>query len=40
VGQVANDHFRTVNRQILFTGQSLMRRPADWYYVVTLNFGI
>ncbi|MBW8890170.1 MAG: hypothetical protein JF616_20645 [Fibrobacteres bacterium] len=40
VGQVANDHFRTVNRQILFTGQSLMRTPSDWYYVVTLNFGI
>jgi hypothetical protein len=40
VGQVANDHFRTVNRQILFTGQSLMRKPSDWYYIVTLNFGI
>ena len=40
LGQVANDHFRTVNRQNLFTGQSLMRRPANWYYVVTLNFGI
>lgn len=40
VGQVANDHFRTINRQILFTGQSLMRKPSDWYYVVTVNFGI
>lgn len=40
LGQVANDHFRTVNYQNLFTGQSLMRKPSDWYYVVTLNFGI
>lgn len=40
VGQVSNDHFRTINRQNLFTGQSIMRKPADWYYVVTLNFGI
>lgn len=40
VGQVANDHFRTINQMNLFTGQSIMRKPSNWYYVVTLNFGI
>jgi hypothetical protein len=38
--QVANDHFRTITILNNFTGQSIMREPKNWYYVVTLNFGI
>lgn len=38
--QAANDHFRTINQFNLFTGQSIMREPSNWYYLVTLNFGI
>ncbi len=38
--QVANDHYRTVEQNNLFTGESLMRTPSNWYYVVSINFGI
>jgi hypothetical protein len=38
--QVANDHFRTINQQNLFTGQSIMRGPSNWYFITSLNFGI
>ena len=40
--QVANDHFRAQDTYFpgYWTGPSLMRKPEDWYYVVSINFGI
>jgi hypothetical protein len=38
--QVANDHFRTIDRSNYFTGKSIMRDPSNWYYIVSVNFGI
>lgn len=42
-GQIANDHFRAPQitpNQHLFASVPATRVPSDWYYVVTLNFGI
>jgi hypothetical protein len=40
--QVANDHFRKqdANAQGNWTGPSMLRTPKDWYYIVSVNFGI
>lgn len=39
--QVANDHLRSIDQATTnFSGKSLMRDPSNWYYVVSLNFGI
>lgn len=40
--QVANDHFRAQDTYFpgYWTGPSMMRTPKDWYYVVSINFGI
>jgi hypothetical protein len=42
-GQIANDHFRAPQitpNQHLFASVPATRKPSNWYYVVTLNFGI
>jgi hypothetical protein len=41
-GQVANDHFRAQDTYFpgYWNGPSLLRTPKDWYYVVSVNFGI
>jgi hypothetical protein len=42
-GQIANDHFRAPQitpNQHLFASVPATREPSNWYYVVTLNFGI
>jgi hypothetical protein len=41
-GQVANDHFRAQDGNVggYWNAPSLMRTPKDWYYVVSINFGI
>jgi hypothetical protein len=41
--QIANDHFRAPQitpNQHLFASIPATRMPSNWYYVVTLNFGI
>jgi hypothetical protein len=39
--QVANDHLRPIDQATTnFSGMTVMRNPRDWYYVVTVNFGI
>ena len=40
--QVANDHFRAQDTYFpgYWTGPSMLRAPKDWYYVVSINFGI
>ena len=40
--QVANDHFRAQDTYFpgYWTGPSMLRTPKDWYYVVSVNFGI
>jgi hypothetical protein len=40
--QVANDHFRAQDTYFpgYWTGPSMLRTPKDWYYVVSINFGI
>jgi hypothetical protein len=40
--QVANDHFRAQDTYFpgYWTGPSMMRKPQDWYYVVSINLGI
>jgi hypothetical protein len=39
--QVANDHFRTID-QVSSTanGVSSLQKPENWYYIISLNFGI
>jgi hypothetical protein len=41
-GQVANDHFRAQDSYFTgyWNGPSMMRKPKDWYYVVSINLGI
>jgi hypothetical protein len=42
-GQIANDHFRAPQitpNQHLFASVPATRTPSNWYYIVTLNFGI
>lgn len=39
--QVANDHFRSIDQATLnFSGLPSLRNKSDWYYIITLNFGI
>ncbi len=38
--QIANDHFRTIDRGTYFSGETILREPTNWYYVFSVNFGI
>ena len=41
-GQVANDHFRAQDSYFpgYWNGPSMLRTLKDWYYIVSINFGI
>jgi len=40
-GQIANDHFRSIDQATLnFSGRPALYNPSDWYYIIALNLAI